>query len=147
MPSGSRPARVGEEIRVELSELITRSVQDPGIGFLTITHVKVTPDLQIARVYYTTLGDEHARRESRRALERAAPFLRRQIGGRLRLRRVPQLEFFFDDSIERGDRIERILRDLSTEQRDPDDGSGTAPADRSDVPEEASHRNERHDDD
>ncbi len=70
-----------------------REVQDPGIGFLTITRVGVTPDLQQARVYYTTLGDEKARRESRRALERATPFLRRQIGRRLRLRRVPDLEF------------------------------------------------------
>jgi ribosome-binding factor A len=133
MPSGSRPARIGDQLRVELSELLSRSVQDPGIGFLTITHVKVTPDLQIARVYYTTLGDDRARRESRRALERAAPFLRRQIGSRLRLRRVPQLEFFFDESIERGDRIERILQDLSSER-------GPEP------PEEAPQPDERSDD-
>jgi ribosome-binding factor A len=90
-----------------------REVHDPGIGFLTITHVKVTPDLQIARVYYTTLGDQKARRESSLALGRATPFLRRQIGQRLRLKRVPQLEFFFDESIERGDRIEQILREVS----------------------------------
>jgi ribosome-binding factor A len=150
MASGSRPSRIGEELRVELSDLLTRSVHDPGIGFLTITHVKVTPDLQIARVYYTTLGDERARRESRRALERAAPFLRRQIGGRLRLRRVPQLEFFYDESIERGDRIERILQDLSTEARprttDDGDGAGTS-AGGSNRPEEASQRDERRQDD
>jgi ribosome-binding factor A len=115
MPS-ARPARVGDQVRAELSDLITRQVHDPGIGFLTITHVKVTPDLQIARVYYTTLGDETARRESRRALERATPFLRRQIGARLRLKRVPQLEFFFDESVERGDRIEQILNDLNAER-------------------------------
>jgi ribosome-binding factor A len=118
MASGSRPSRIGEELRVELSDLLTRSVHDPGIGFLTITHVKVTPDLQIARVYYTTLGDERARRDSSLAIQRAAPFLRRQIGARLRLRRVPQLEFFYDESIERGDRIERILQDISAERGD-----------------------------
>jgi ribosome-binding factor A len=112
----SRPARVGDQLRAELSDLITRRVHDPGIGFLTITHVKVTPDLQIARVYYTTLGDEKARLESRRALGRATPFLRRQIGTRMRLKRVPQLEFFFDESVERGDRIEQILNDLNAEQ-------------------------------
>jgi ribosome-binding factor A len=112
----SRPARVGDQLRQEISDLLSREVHDPGIGFLTITHVKVTPDLQSARVYYTTLGDEKARRESRRALERAAPFLRRQIGRRLRLKRVPELEFFFDESIERGDRIERILHELSAER-------------------------------
>ena len=93
-------------------------MHDPGIGFLTITHVKVTPDLQIARVYYTTLGDEKARRESARALGRATSFLRRQIGQRLRLKRVPQLEFFFDESIERGDRIEQILQEISAERDD-----------------------------
>jgi ribosome-binding factor A len=69
-------------------------------------------------VYYTTLGDDKARRDSSRALQRATPFLRRQIGSRLRLKRVPQLEFFFDDSIARGDRIEKILQDLSAERGD-----------------------------
>jgi len=112
----SRPSRVGDQIRVELADLLAREVHDPGIGFLTVTHVKVTPDLQQARVYYTTLGDDRARRESGRALERAAPFLRRQLGRRLSLRRVPELQFFFDESIERQDRIERILRDLDTER-------------------------------
>ena len=112
----SRPGRVGDQIRVELAELLAREVHDPGIGFLTITHVKVTPDLQMARVYYTTLGDEKARRESARALERAAPFLRRHLGQRLRLRRAPELQFFFDESIEQQDRIERILQDIQSER-------------------------------
>ena len=116
--SHSRPSRVGDQLRAELSELISRQVHDPGIGFLTLTDVKVTPDLQIARVYYTTLGDAKARKESARALERATPFLRRQLGSRLRLKRVPQLEFFFDETIERGDRIEQILHELSAERRE-----------------------------
>jgi ribosome-binding factor A len=128
MAAGSRPSRVGDQLRAELSELIAREVHDPGIGFLTITHVKVTPDLQIARVYYTTLGDEKARRESDRALHRAAPFLRRQIGRRLRLKRVPLLEFFFDESVERGDRIEQILHDLNTERAAQPEGDAAAGA-------------------
>jgi ribosome-binding factor A len=115
MPAGSRPSRLADQLRAEIADLLTRQVHDPGIGFLTITHVKVSPDLQVARVYYTTLGDEKARRESGRALDRATPFLRRQIGSRLRLKRVPHLEFFFDESIERGDRIDQILRDLGSE--------------------------------
>jgi ribosome-binding factor A len=114
--SSSRPARVGEELRVEISDLLAREVHDPRIGFLTVTHVKVTPDLQLARVYYTTLGDDKARRDSQRGLERATPFLRRQLGRRLRLRRVPELQFFFDESVERQDRIERILQELSAER-------------------------------
>ena len=120
---GSRPGRIGDQLRVELSELLAREVHDPGVGFVTLTRVQVTADLQIARVYYTSLGDDSARRETRRALQRATPFLRRQVGGRLRLRRVPELQFFFDESIEQQDRIERILQDISAERanaQDPD---------------------------
>jgi ribosome-binding factor A len=116
MSQGSRTARVGDQIRGELASLLTRDVHDPGIGFLTITRVTVSPDLQQARVYYTTIGDDKARRESARALDRARPFLRRQVGQRLRLKRVPDLTFFFDDAIETGDRVERILQDLQTER-------------------------------
>ncbi len=111
-----RPSRVGEQIREDLAELIAREVHDPGVGFITITQVQVTPDLQQARAYYTTLGDVKARRETQRALERAAPFLRRQLGRRLRLRRIPELQFFFDESIERHDRIEQILQELKAER-------------------------------
>jgi ribosome-binding factor A len=98
-----------------------RDVKDPGVGFITLTEVKVTPDLQIARVYYTTIGDDKARRATRRALERATPFLRRHVGQRLQLRRVPELEFFFDESVERGDRIEQIIRKLHEGEQSSDD--------------------------
>ena len=112
---GNRPDRVGEAIRDELSQLIAREVHDPGVGFITLTRVKVSPDLQLARVYYTTMGDEQAQRETAKALKRAAPFLRRQLGQRIRLRRVPEVEFFYDESIARGDRIEQILQELKAE--------------------------------
>src|SRR5437764_15161793 len=106
MSQGSRPDRVADQIRAELAELLAREVHDPGIGFVTLTRVVVSPDLQQARVYYTSLGDEKGRTNTARALDRAAPFLRRRIGSRLRLRRVPALRFFFDDSIAGQDRIE-----------------------------------------
>ena len=128
MSHGYRPDRVGDQIRQELSEMLTRGdVHDPGIGFITLTRVQVSPDLQLARVFYTSLGDPQARRETARALERATPFFRRQIGARLRLRRVPEVEFRFDEAIQHQDRIEQILRDLHEEEaaraqhRDPDD--------------------------
>ena len=124
-----RPSRVGEQIREDLSELRAREVHDPGVGFVTLTRVSVTADLQQARVYYTTLGDDKAKRESKRALERAVPFLRRQLGRRLRLRRIPELQFFYDESIERGDRIERILLELEAERAaNPPADEGQAPA-------------------
>ena len=113
MPQGSRPGRVADQLRAEIADLIAREVHDPGIGFLTITHVNVTPDLQGARVYYTTLGDEKARRETARALTRAVPFLRRQIGRRVRLKRVPELEFFYDETVARGDRVEQLLQEIA----------------------------------
>jgi ribosome-binding factor A len=116
MPQGSRPDRVGDQLRQELAELLAREVHDPGVGFLTITYVKVTPDLQQARVYYTTIGDAKARTETDRALHRAIPFLRRQLGRRLRLKHVPSLDFFYDESIERQDRIERIMLDIQAER-------------------------------
>jgi ribosome-binding factor A len=111
-----RPSRVGQQIREDLTELLTREVHDPGIGFLTITRVEVTSDLQNARVYYTTLGDEQARKQTGRALGRATPFLRRQLGNRLRLRRIPELQFFYDENVERLDRVERILQELESER-------------------------------
>jgi len=109
---GSRPDRVADQIRGEIGQLLAREVHDPGIGFVTITRVQVTPDLQQARIFYTALGDDKARRDSARALGRAVPFLRRQIGARLRLRRVPELTFLYDESIAGQDRIEQLLQDL-----------------------------------
>ena len=124
---GNRPDRVGEAIRDELSQLIAREVHDPGVGFITLTRVKVSPDLQLARVYYTTMGDEQAQRETAKALKRATPFLRRQLGQRIRLRRVPEVAFFYDESIARGDRIEQILQELKAEADSRRPGEG-APA-------------------
>lgn len=116
MAQGHRPDRVGEQIRDELSSLLSRgAVHDPGIGFITLTRVQVSPDLQLARVFYTSLGDPKSRRETEKALGRATPFLRRHIGSTLRLRRVPELQFRFDESIAHQDRIEQILRDLHEE--------------------------------
>ena len=116
MAQGYRPDRVGDQIRQELSEILSRGeVHDPGIGFITLTRVQVTADLQLARVYYTSLGDPKARKETARALTRATGFFRRQLGSRLQLRRVPELEFRFDESIAHQDRIEQILRDIHEE--------------------------------
>jgi ribosome-binding factor A len=119
-----RPERVGDQIREALSEMLTRgAVHDPGIGFITLTRVKVSPDLQVARVYYSSLGDDTARQETAKALERATPYLRRQVGSRVKLRRVPELTFEFDESIGHQDRVEQILRDLKAEEeaRKPDE--------------------------
>jgi ribosome-binding factor A len=124
LAQGSRPDRVADQIRGEIAGLLARDVHDPGIGFVTITRVDVTPDLQQARVFYTSLGDEQAQKNSARALERAAPFLRRQIGARLRLRRVPELTFRVDESIAGQDRIERLLNEIRSEREAADEPTG-----------------------
>lgn len=126
---GSRPLRVADQIREEISALLAREVKDPGIGFITITWVKVSPDLQVARVYYTTLGDAKARRDTAKALARAMPFLRRQIAGRLRMRRAPELSFQFDEQVERGARIEQLIQDIHAAESAQEPG---VPPDRDD---------------
>ena len=121
MSQGSRPDRVADQLRSELADLLAREVHDPGVGFVTITRVHVSPDLQQARVMYTALGDEKSRAETARALIRVAPFLRRQIGGRLRLKRAPEFKFVYDESVAGQDRIERILHDLNAQRPDDSD--------------------------
>jgi ribosome-binding factor A len=107
---------VGDQIREIISEMLARgTVHDPGIGFVTLTRVQVSSDLQMARVFYTILGDQKARAETAKALTRATPFFRRQLGDRMRLRRVPEVIFQFDEAIGHQDRVEQILRDLHEE--------------------------------
>jgi ribosome-binding factor A len=120
MSQGSRPDRVADQIRSELALLLAREVHDPGIGFVTITRVQMTPDLQQARVFYTALGDDKARKNTERAIGRAGTFLRRQIGSRLRLKRVPELTFIYDESIAGQDRIEQLLNEIRTPAPDAD---------------------------
>jgi ribosome-binding factor A len=125
----SRTERLAEQIRQDASHLLAREVHDPGVGFITLTRVRVTPDLQIARIYYTSLGDDPAARaNTARALERVTPFLRRQLGQRLQLRRVPELEFVFDRSIAHQARVEQLLQEIHAQDEPvsddaPDHGS------------------------
>ena len=118
MSQGSRPERVADQIRSELALLLARDVHDPGIGFITLTRVQLSADLQVARVLYTVLGDDKARTSTARALERTAPFLRRQLGSRLRLRRAPELRFVYDEAIAGQDRIEQLLKDIHADRPD-----------------------------
>jgi len=118
--------------------MIARDLHDPGVGFVTITRVQVSPDLQHARVYYTSLGDDAARKNTARALDRAAGFMRRQIGKRLRLRHAPEIQFEFDASIGHQDRVQQLLNEIADERAKASASAPTSPnatADRSDVPD------------
>jgi ribosome-binding factor A len=116
MAQGNRPDRVAEEVRHVISETLAREVKDPGIGFITITAVKISSDLQVARVSYTTMGDAKNRAATKAALERVKPFLRRQLGQKLRLRRVPELNFQFDEGIAHQARVEEILLEIQEDR-------------------------------
>lgn len=96
--------------------MIARDLHDPGVGFVTVTRVQVSPDLQHARVFYTSLGDPAAQKNTARALERATGFMRRQIGQRLRLRRAPELQFTFDETVGHQDRVAQLLKEIAEEQ-------------------------------
>jgi ribosome-binding factor A len=112
----SRSIRLGEQIRQDLGDLLAREVHDPGIGFITITRVRVTEDLLQARVFYTALGDEADASKTARGLERALPFLRRALGERLRLRRVPELTFAVDEAVGHQARVEELLEQIKRDE-------------------------------
>jgi ribosome-binding factor A len=113
---GRRADRLGHQIRVELAELISREVKDPRIGFATITRVELTADLHHARVYVSVLGNPEEQKNNIEGLSSAAGFLRHEIGHRLALRRVPELEFILDHGAEAGEKIEMLLQQLHKEE-------------------------------
>jgi ribosome-binding factor A len=110
-----RTIRLAEQIRIEVGDILVRQVHDPGVGFLTLTRVKVTDDLLQAQIFYTTLGDPSERKKTARALDRALPFIRRVLAQRLQLRRVPELTFRFDESVGHQARVEELLEDIKRE--------------------------------
>lgn len=110
-----RSNRVAEQMKKELGDILTRKLKDPRVGFITITDVTVTGDLQQATVYISSLGDDREREETLKALEKAKGFIRSEIGSRIRLRRTPEISFQFDASVEYGNKIESLLRSLNEE--------------------------------
>ena len=107
--------RVDEAMRAVLGEAIAKDLQDPRVGFITVTGVKTSPDLRYARVYVSVLGDDAARTESLAGLRSARGFLQGRVAAELRLKHTPAISFEFDESIRRGMRITRLLEDV-----DPD---------------------------
>lgn len=117
MSTSNRPERVGQEIQVALGRMLTRGeLKDPRIGFITITGVKVSPDLKTARVFYSMMGTEEERKETHKGLEAAKGYIRREITEAVNLRVSPEIFFSFDESLERGDRIERLLREVKEKE-------------------------------
>jgi len=112
-----RPRRVAQLIQEELGRVILKGFRDPRIsGFLTITGVKLSPDLKEGMVYFSVLGSEEERKETAKGLAAATQYIRREIGRNLKLRYTPNLRFVFDEAIERGDRIERLLKEVREQE-------------------------------
>jgi ribosome-binding factor A len=108
-----RKHRVAEAIKKELSQIFQQELKDPRIGFVTVTAVEMSGDLQQAQVYLTVLGNDEAKEETLTALSKAKGFIRSEIGRRIQLRHTPELIFKFDESIDYGYRIEKLLRELN----------------------------------
>ncbi|EGQ3034168.1 30S ribosome-binding factor RbfA [Staphylococcus pseudintermedius] len=108
-----RAERVGEQMKKELMDIINNKLKDPRVGFLTITDVQPTNDLSLAKVYLTVLGSDKERENTFKGLEKAKGSIKSEIGQRMRLRIVPDLQFEYDESIEYGNRIERLIQDLN----------------------------------
>ncbi|NCG66607.1 30S ribosome-binding factor RbfA [Bacillus coagulans] len=107
-----RANRIGEQMKKELSDIIGRKLKDPRVGFVTVTDVEVTGDLQQAKVYLTVLGDEEQKKDTLDGLEKAKGFIRSEVGKRIRLRKTPELIFEIDESIEYGNRIETLIKKI-----------------------------------
>jgi ribosome-binding factor A len=107
-----RTERIDELLRQEITSLLTKEIADPRIGFATVTDVETTPDLRHARLSVSVIGQPADRTATVRALEHAMPFVRRELGRRLRLKRIPEFTVRLDDSIERGTRVLQLINEL-----------------------------------
>lgn len=110
-----RANRVGEQMKKELGDIIGRKLKDPRVGFVTVTDVRLTGDLQHATIYISVLGDKEQQENTLKGLEKAKGFIRSEIGQRIRLRKTPEITFELDESIDYGNRIETLLRQLKEE--------------------------------
>ncbi len=113
--SNVRANRVAEQIKKELGDIVTRKLKDPRIGFLTITDVEITGDLQQATVFISVLGDDEKKEQTLIGLSKAKGFIRTEIGNRIRLRKTPEITFEYDEALAHGTRIDSILKSLEEE--------------------------------
>ncbi|HEX3427816.1 MAG TPA: 30S ribosome-binding factor RbfA [Candidatus Limnocylindrales bacterium] len=114
----ARTTRIDELLRQEMGSILARDVEDPRIGFATIISIETTPDLRHAKVLVSVIGQPGDRKTTLNALGRAMPFVRHELGKRLRIKRIPEFHLELDDSVERGTRVMHLLDEI---------GAGRAP--------------------
>lgn len=108
----SRPDRVAQRIKVLVSEILLRDINDPRMGFMTVTDVTVSPDLKNAKIFVSILGEKEKKDEAMKGLESAKSFIRGLLGDKLDLRAVPQIDFHLDESIEKASRIWKLMGEI-----------------------------------
>lgn len=117
MSSSVRTERVAQEIQAAVADMLLRGqLKDPRVGFITITGVKVTPDLRQAKVFYSMLGTDEQREATQKGLDAARGFVRREVTSRVKLRVSPEIVFAFDASLDEGDKIERLLKEVRNKE-------------------------------
>lgn len=114
----SRVEKLASELRYHICQIIQKELKDPRIGFITITGVRVSPDLQFAKVYFTVLGDAKQKQASEEAIKSAAGFIRKQLSRRLNARYTPALDFRHDESIEYSQKIDDIFKKIKEKGRE-----------------------------
>jgi ribosome-binding factor A len=107
-----RPEQVADQVRMAVGELLLRRLHDPRLGFTTVTAVKMSPDLRLARIYVSVYGDAEARKKTLQGLHAATGFIRRELGHQLKLRYTPEITFEYDESVEYGAHIEEVIQQL-----------------------------------
>lgn len=112
---GTRPERVQEAMRQEISLIVQNEIKDPRLGFLTITAVELTPDLRFARVYFSTLGEQKEKRLALKGLRSAKGYIKGRLADKIKLRYMPEIEFKIDESLERTRVVDDILRNWHKE--------------------------------
>lgn len=109
---GKRTERVASLLKMELGSLILEQIKDPRLGFVTVMHVKITPDLKSAVVFVSIMGDKKKKEESLQVLARAAGFLQHEVGTALQMRYTPKLQFELDDSLDKDFEIGKVIREI-----------------------------------
>jgi len=116
-----RREKIQEEIKKIISDILQKDVKDPSVGFVTVTTVELSGDFRHAKVFVSVLGEKQKQEESLKGLEKATGFIRSELGKRIRLRHVPEIVFVFDESIEHGDHINKLLKQLKKDENRGED--------------------------
>ncbi len=116
MPNPHRQEKLGEQIAIEVSDLLRTRLKDPRVGFASVTHVEVSGDLRHAKIYVSVMGEREEKKSTMEALHHATGFLRHELAGRLTVRFMPEIVFKLDNSIEQGAHVLGLIRELVTEE-------------------------------